>query len=331
LIRSYDAARIVATPLCVCDNEKSIPEAHLTGNEVRKTFLRFFEERLHRIVRSSSLVPTNDPTLLFTNAGMNQFKGIFLGLEQSEYKRDLLANRKVGLGVMISPGRSGIAVLLTMAILVSGCGPSPKQLTGSLVVAIKGKAPDKVKDLLNAGADPTMLGEDQASALDVAAREVNRSNDAGKLALDASDNEEQVLFLIASNIRHRRPAVYFEGAISLNEDYLGVGPSGVQLLEHIMIRSSDGKHELLLSSFETTTKNINRTSFDQIRQVFPITIGDRYKVSCTQYINEGCEVDSIERLDTDTRAPYSVHVGVFLPSTAHVLNVNKAKTGAKAE
>ena len=58
----------------------------MTGNEVRKTFLRFFEERGHRIVRSSSLVPTNDPTLLFTNAGMNQFKDVFLGLEQRDYK-----------------------------------------------------------------------------------------------------------------------------------------------------------------------------------------------------------------------------------------------------
>jgi alanyl-tRNA synthetase len=57
-----------------------------TGNEVRNTFLKFFEERGHRVVRSSSLVPTNDPTLLFTNAGMNQFKDVFLGLEQRDYK-----------------------------------------------------------------------------------------------------------------------------------------------------------------------------------------------------------------------------------------------------
>ena len=58
-----------------------------TGNEVRKTFLKFFEERGHRVVRSSSLVPTNDPTLLFTNAGMNQFKDVFLGLEKRDYNR----------------------------------------------------------------------------------------------------------------------------------------------------------------------------------------------------------------------------------------------------
>jgi alanyl-tRNA synthetase len=58
----------------------------LTGNDIRKTFLRFFEERGHRVVRSSSLVPANDPTLLFTNAGMNQFKDVFLGLEQRDYK-----------------------------------------------------------------------------------------------------------------------------------------------------------------------------------------------------------------------------------------------------
>ena len=59
----------------------------MTGNEIRKMFLRFFEERGHRVVRSSSLVPTNDPTLLFTNAGMNQFKDVFLGLEQRDYNR----------------------------------------------------------------------------------------------------------------------------------------------------------------------------------------------------------------------------------------------------
>ena len=70
----------------------------LTGNEIRKTFLKFFEERGHRVVRSSSLVPTNDPTLLFTNAGMNQFKDVFLGLEQRDYKRATTCQKCVRAG-----------------------------------------------------------------------------------------------------------------------------------------------------------------------------------------------------------------------------------------
>jgi alanyl-tRNA synthetase len=70
----------------------------LTGNEIRKTFLKFFEERGHRAVRSSSLVPANDPTLLFTNAGMNQFKDVFLGLEQRDYKRATTCQKCVRAG-----------------------------------------------------------------------------------------------------------------------------------------------------------------------------------------------------------------------------------------
>jgi alanyl-tRNA synthetase len=63
-------------------------EENLTGNQIRTMFLKFFSDHDdHRVVRSSSLVPTNDPTLLFTNAGMNQFKDVFLGLEQRDYKR----------------------------------------------------------------------------------------------------------------------------------------------------------------------------------------------------------------------------------------------------
>ncbi|HKG23147.1 MAG TPA: alanine--tRNA ligase, partial [Blastocatellia bacterium] len=59
----------------------------MTGHEIRKKFLEYFAARDHRVVKSSPLLPANDPTLLFTNAGMNQFKDVFLGLEQRGYKR----------------------------------------------------------------------------------------------------------------------------------------------------------------------------------------------------------------------------------------------------
>src|SRR5438876_8097763 len=65
----------------------------MTSNEIRASFLRFFEERGHRIVPSSPLVPGDDPTLLFTNAGMYQFKVLFLGLEKREYKRATTAQK----------------------------------------------------------------------------------------------------------------------------------------------------------------------------------------------------------------------------------------------
>ena len=59
----------------------------LTADEIRQAFLKYFEARGHRVVRSSPLVPQNDPTLLFANAGMNQFKDVFLGKEQRDYVR----------------------------------------------------------------------------------------------------------------------------------------------------------------------------------------------------------------------------------------------------
>ena len=59
----------------------------MRAQRVRETFLRYFEERGHRVVRSSPLLPKDDPTILFTNAGMNQFKDVFLGLEKRGYAR----------------------------------------------------------------------------------------------------------------------------------------------------------------------------------------------------------------------------------------------------
>src|SRR6202451_2769661 len=69
-----------------------------TGNDVRRMFLDFFVQKGHRVVPSSSLVPTNDPTLLFTNAGMNQFKDVFLGLDQREYTRATSSQKCVRAG-----------------------------------------------------------------------------------------------------------------------------------------------------------------------------------------------------------------------------------------
>src|SRR5215470_3179032 len=57
----------------------------MTSNEIRRRFLEFFADRGHTIVKSSSLIPAQDPTLLFVNAGMNQFKDVFLGREQRSY------------------------------------------------------------------------------------------------------------------------------------------------------------------------------------------------------------------------------------------------------
>jgi alanyl-tRNA synthetase len=70
----------------------------VSGNNIRTTFLRFFEEKGHRPVASSSLVPANDPTLLFTNAGMNQFKDVFTGAERRAYSRAASSQKCVRAG-----------------------------------------------------------------------------------------------------------------------------------------------------------------------------------------------------------------------------------------
>ena len=70
----------------------------LTGSDIRRKFLDFFIQKGHREVHSSSLVPANDPTLLFTNAGMNQFKDVFLGLEKRDYARATTSQKCVRAG-----------------------------------------------------------------------------------------------------------------------------------------------------------------------------------------------------------------------------------------
>jgi alanyl-tRNA synthetase len=70
----------------------------MTGNDIRQKFLDYFASHGHRIVRSSSLVPANDPTLLFANAGMNQFKDVFTGVEKRDYSRATSSQKCVRAG-----------------------------------------------------------------------------------------------------------------------------------------------------------------------------------------------------------------------------------------
>ncbi len=70
----------------------------MTGNAIRQKFLDYFASQRHQIVRSSSLVPANDPTLLFTNAGMNQFKDVFTGVEKRDYSRATSSQKCVRAG-----------------------------------------------------------------------------------------------------------------------------------------------------------------------------------------------------------------------------------------
>ena len=70
----------------------------MTAAEIRSKFLQFFAERGHTVVPSSSLVPANDPTLLFVNSGMVQFKDVFLGVDQRPYVRATSSQRSVRAG-----------------------------------------------------------------------------------------------------------------------------------------------------------------------------------------------------------------------------------------
>src|ERR1044071_8535572 len=70
----------------------------VTGNELRQRFLAYFRRNGHTVVRSSPLVPAQDPTLLFTNAGMVQFKSVFLGEERRDYVRATTSQKCVRAG-----------------------------------------------------------------------------------------------------------------------------------------------------------------------------------------------------------------------------------------
>lgn len=68
-------------------NTNEAADENMNGNEIRQKFIEYFESKGHRFVRSSPLLPANDPTLLFANAGMNQFKDVFTGQEHRDYSR----------------------------------------------------------------------------------------------------------------------------------------------------------------------------------------------------------------------------------------------------
>jgi alanyl-tRNA synthetase len=70
----------------------------MTGNEIRQRFLDYFEREGHKVVHSSPLLPANDPTLLFVNAGMNQFKDVFLGNERRDYNRAVTSQKCIRAG-----------------------------------------------------------------------------------------------------------------------------------------------------------------------------------------------------------------------------------------
>src|ERR1700721_926348 len=86
-----------ASPTKICEN-KGQRKSLMKAAEIRSKFLKFFEKNGHTVVESSSLVPQNDPSLLFTNAGMVQFKDVFLGKEKRGYTRATSSQKCVRAG-----------------------------------------------------------------------------------------------------------------------------------------------------------------------------------------------------------------------------------------
>ena len=78
----------------------------MTANEIRSQFLQYFAQHGHAIVPSSSLVPANDPTLLFVNSGMVQFKDVFLGIEKRPYVRATSVQRCLRAGESTTTSRT---------------------------------------------------------------------------------------------------------------------------------------------------------------------------------------------------------------------------------
>jgi hypothetical protein len=226
--------------------------------------------------------------------------------------------------VAMSLDRTAIAICLTAAFILCECGRQPQDLARDLVAATRSADPDKVKALLDAGADPTLAGNNKISAIDAAAIVVNKLNNAGALPLDWSGKEEKTLFLLTSAMRGKKKIANIEGPISVKAEYGGVGASGINMIADIVIHDNIGDHIILLSSFETATKGIKRTSLNQVSGVFPIVVGDRYKVRRTQYQSDGCEASYIEWLGGKSAPPMSVPVGEVFSSTAHILNTHSS-------